>query len=270
MKHARQVSLDAILAGLDVWTAVKGRMRDNAHAQVLLEMAVVRLARMEELLAVGQLASAIGQGRLVVPAQGSGTPRPPAAMSEAAEGAKKNDPVMPDRAASPDSPGTSPATFSLTDSTLPALWTRVNRYLADKSPMLASHLKFAKLPAIFGPNTLVIRFQTEYNHAYEVCDAEENIHRIEEALLKECGKPITVACELVTERDPTPVPNSEAPNGGPRAPQAGDRKKQLMGLPLFRKAGEALGAQIWHVDDDFNPVAPTRPANDADPDPDEI
>jgi hypothetical protein len=56
--------------------------------------------------------------------------------------------------------------------------------------------------------------------------------------------------------------------------QASDRKKQLMGLPLFRKAGEALGAQIWHVDDDFNPVAPSRTANgnpqDTDPDPGEI
>ena len=38
-----------------------------------------------------------------------------------------------------------------------------------------------------------------------------------------------------------------------------DRKKSLAALPLFKKAGEALGAQIWHVDDDFNPVAP-RPA----------
>ena len=41
-----------------------------------------------------------------------------------------------------------------------------------------------------------------------------------------------------------------------------------MGLPLFRKAGEALGAQIWHVDDDFNPVARRADRSDKDQDTD--
>jgi hypothetical protein len=56
--------------------------------------------------------------------------------------------------------------------------------------------------------------------------------------------------------------------------QGSDRKKQLMWLPLFRKAGEALGAQIWHVDEDFNPAVPSRTAGpnptDTDSDRDEI
>jgi hypothetical protein len=39
-----------------------------------------------------------------------------------------------------------------------------------------------------------------------------------------------------------------------------DRKRTLQALPLFKKANEALGAQIWHVDEDFNPVVPPRPA----------
>ena len=59
------------------------------------------------------------------------------------------------------------------------------------------------------------------------------------------------------------------------APTAGDRKKSLLGLPLFKKASETLGAQIWHVDDDFNPIAPPRPvptsldeAEDSEPQPD--
>jgi len=42
-----------------------------------------------------------------------------------------------------------------------------------------------------------------------------------------------------------------------------------MDLPLFRKAGEALGAQIWHVDDEFNPAAPPRrPGETSTPDSD--
>jgi DNA polymerase-3 subunit gamma/tau len=267
LRHAQQVSLDAILAGLDVWTAVKGRMRDNAHAQVLLEMAVVRLARMDELLGVGQLAAALAQGR--VPVQGPGTSRSPAAANEAGESAKKNGRVTPGPAQAPDDTDPRMADVSLSESGLPSLWNRVNRHLSDRSPMLASHLKFASLPAIFGPNTLVIRFQSEYNQAYEVCDREENIRRIEETLERECGQPIKVVCELVTGPAPASL---QASNGPPRSAQTGDRKKQLMELPLFRKAGETLGAQIWHVDDDFNPIAPPRTAAAPDPetDPDEI
>lgn len=267
LRHAQQVSLDEILAGLDVWTAVKGRMRDNALAQVLLEMAVVRLARMDELLGVGKLASALAQGR--VPMQAPGTSRPPSTANEAGESAKKNGRVTPGPAPAPDNIRQHPAGVSLSELGLPSLWNRVNRHLSDKSPMLASHLKFASLPAISGPNTLVICFQSAYNQAYEVCDREENIRRIEETLERECGQGIKVVCELVTG------PASASPqdsNGPPQSAQTGDRKKQLMGLPLFRKAGEVLGAQIWHVDDDFNPIAPARPAAAPDPetDPDEI
>ena len=59
----------------------------------------------------------------------------------------------------------------------------------------------------------------------------------------------------------TPTPAAEPP-----ANAAAQRRKQLMGLPLFKKAGESLGAQIWHVDDEFNPTAPARTNKDKDPD----
>jgi hypothetical protein len=52
------------------------------------------------------------------------------------------------------------------------------------------------------------------------------------------------------------------------ANRSGERRKQLMGLPLFKKAGESLGAQIWHVDEDFNPTTPPQPATDPAPDAD--
>jgi hypothetical protein len=40
-----------------------------------------------------------------------------------------------------------------------------------------------------------------------------------------------------------------------------------MGLPLFKKAGDTLGAQIWHVDDEFNPAARSRGAKTEEPRP---
>jgi len=267
MKHSQQLGLDEILAGLDIWSATKSRLRDSALVQVLLEMAVVRLARMDELLSVGQLASSLSQGGIVSLAQATSTSRPAGAPDNAGVGSKKNGMLMNGAEASGHDNPVSESPLALTDATLPEIWARLNRYLSAKSPILANHLKLANLPAIFGPNTLAIRFSTEYNHAYEACDGEANLRRIEDALQRVVGSPVKVGIDLVTE---SPPPMSSDPPIS--RPHAGDRKKQLMGLPLFRKAGEALGAQIWHVDEDFNPVVPRRPTSDTNPqaDPDEI
>jgi DNA polymerase-3 subunit gamma/tau len=262
--HARQLSLDAILAGLDVWTSTKGRMRDNAHSQVLLEMAVVRLARMEELLSVGQLATTLSHGGVLSASPGSSSARSSTASLDAAPSKKNGQPIAHQgsngiEAAFLGSP------MELTELTLPGVWERANHYLTEKAPMLASHLKFASLPAIFGPNSLVLRFNSEYNHAYEVCDSEENLRRIEEALKSVTGTAVAVHCELETDRMPLGA-GAEMMLPTTRS-QVVDRKRQIMELPIFRKAEEALGAQILHLDEDFNPIAPPRPA--ADPDLDE-
>jgi hypothetical protein len=96
--------------------------------------------------------------------------------------------------------------------------------------------------------------------------SEGNTRRIEDALHKITGQSVTVRFELVTA--PLAVPAPVASN--PPATPAADRKKQLQSLPLFRKANESLGAQIWHVDDEFNPGAPSRPATNPETDTDEI
>jgi DNA polymerase-3 subunit gamma/tau len=270
-KQARQLSLDAILAGLDVWTATKGRMRDTPHAAVLLEMAVVRLARMDDLLSVGQLATALSQGGAVAvgPAQ-VGASRQAIAVIEAGDGAKKNGSLSREPPTNGVESNEADAPLTLSESTVSEIWERLNRYLNQKSPILANHLKLASLPAIFGPNSLAIRFHSEYNHAYQACATEGSTQRIQEALRKVTGQAILVRVDLVTQPVPG-TPSTASPNA-PRVLQPGDRKKQLMGLPMFRKAGEALGAQIWHVDDDFNPIAPpgVRAEPEADPDTDEI
>ena len=80
-------------------TATKGRMRGSSHIQVLLEMAVVRLCRLAEMLAVGQLAQALTQpGALpAVSAASAGTAAPPraqpTAQPPASEAAKKKRPA---------------------------------------------------------------------------------------------------------------------------------------------------------------------------------
>jgi DNA polymerase-3 subunit gamma/tau len=255
-KHAQGVSLDSILAGLEVWTATKGRMRGSPHTQVLLEMAVVRLCHLSDLRPVSQLIQALGQpgAQVTLPAASAGTPaqvRAAAGTSDGAAGAKKNGQptARNDDAVSSTNPELS--TLPLTESNLQEVWEQCLRYAADRFPILANHLKLASSYAIFGPNGLAIRFSPRYSHAYDACATDANRGRFEEVLRRLTGQAVTVRVEKTSEPagvgpEPAPVP-------------VADRKKTLQALPLFKKAGEALGAQIWHVDEDFNPAAP-RPA----------
>ena len=89
------------------------------------------------------------------------------------------------------------------------------------------------------------------------------MQRTQEFLRRVTGQASTIRMEL--DRAATaPMPHANGPVVPPPAPT--DRKRSLASLPLFKKASEALGAQIWHVDDDFNPLAPPRPEKDSDSD----
>jgi DNA polymerase-3 subunit gamma/tau len=263
-KHSQLLSLDAILGGLEVLTATKTRMRGSTHTQVLLEMAVVRLCRLTEMLSVGQLlqalkqpgASAAGAGNTGTVAQPRIVPSPP---TPNAEGAKKNG-LMAAKTEGDDSISADRSTIPLTESSLQAVWGRFLHYTGEKSPILAKHLSFSSSYATFGPNSLVIRFPVGYTDARDACAAEGNVQRLQESLRRVTGQPINVKFET----DPTPVsrPTPGLAAATPAPTGQADRKKTLAALPLFKKASETLGAQIWHVDDEFNPTAPPRTNKD--------
>src|SRR5262245_51279420 len=266
IKQAPGVALDSILAGLEVWTATKTRMRGSTHTQVLLEMAVVRLCNLGELRSVGQLIQALSQpeAQLAVAAP-AGTVAPTRAASAAppeGTGAKKNGPL---NSQSDRNRTTTPAelsTIPLTEATLHEVWARSLQYASEKFPILAKHLSFAILPATFGPNALAIRFTPGYSHAYDACAEEANLQRIREILKRVTGETIAVRVEKVSE------PNAAKADPTPLVAPVVDRKKAIMALPLFKKASEALGAQYWHADEDFNPNAAPRPNPKPAPDPD--
>jgi DNA polymerase-3 subunit gamma/tau len=266
-KQAQTLRLDAILAALEVLTATKARMRGTTHTQVLLEMAVVRLARLGDLRSIGelvQLAQAFGTAGAVLPAPGANAPQPAGARPQQAalppEAAKKNDPpTLPapagttGGASNNGTPAAKPSTLELNASTLPEVWVRFLQYTGEKYPILAKHLSFCSSHAIFGPNSLVIRFPPAYSESRTTCEAESGVQRIQEALRRVTGQAVAVRFEADAA---TAVP--AAPQ--PAASLVADDKRSLSALPLFRKAIEVFGAQIRHVDPDFNPAAPPRPA----------
>src|SRR5262249_19450965 len=63
VQQASALSLDTILAGLDVLNGARARLRTSNHGRLLVEMALVRLARLEDLVPISQLAQWVGQAR---------------------------------------------------------------------------------------------------------------------------------------------------------------------------------------------------------------
>jgi DNA polymerase-3 subunit gamma/tau len=259
--HAAGTNLDTVLAGLDVLTAAKAKLRGSPHVQVLLEVAVVRLARMDELLSVGQLTQLLASGGRQPPgATADGPPaptpgglRPPLALDPS----KKNGLIEFNGAQQPP-----PAPGDVSPETLPAVWERV---LQEVGPMRRGQLQFAGLPAILGPNSLAIRFPAGYSSAYDSCASESGVEVIQRALKRITHKDWLVRVES------TPGPVGSPPAGAaPARPE--QRTKDLLQLPLFKKAVEVLGAQMVRVDEGFDPqaVPDARPAAEATPDPGEV
>jgi hypothetical protein len=92
-----------------------------------------------------------------------------------------------------------------------------------------------------------------------VCNSEGNSLRIVEALTSLTGQPARVRFEQTAG---PAVPKREAP--AVASPQGPEVKSQIMNLPLFRHAREVLGAQVWHVEESFNPAAlPRQTGTDA-------
>src|SRR5262249_27960824 len=55
LAQAKSVHLDTLLAGLDILSATKARMLKSAHGRTLVEMALVRLGRLEDLVPLSTL-----------------------------------------------------------------------------------------------------------------------------------------------------------------------------------------------------------------------
>jgi DNA polymerase-3 subunit gamma/tau len=228
--QAKTNSLDTILAGLDVLATTKARLKTSNHGRTLVEMALVRLGRLGELQSLPQLAHWLGQLRI-----NGGTSGPRLALPESVK--KKplttNAPVH-------EGGGES---LPITDATVADVWSRV---LGMVGGMLAADLKKANLPAIFGPNTLAIRFPELYNKSRDNCQTAGNVTRIEDALKKVTGRPWTLRIETTPTTavvgSAASVPTPEAPPGV-RPPRRHPREEAEK-VPLVKYALDKFGAQL--------------------------
>src|SRR5205085_12280341 len=107
-------------------------------------------------------------------------------------------------------------------------------------------LRGVGFPAILGPNSLFIRVPAGYS-AYDYWADDRTVELIRSARAGVTGGEWGVRVEQVA----WPANGSAASPAAPPAPA--DRRKDLLQLPLFKKAVDTLGAQWVKVDDGFSP-----------------
>jgi DNA polymerase-3 subunit gamma/tau len=240
-QQSRTLPLDTILAGLDVLSATRGRLQYSSHGRTLVEMALVRLGRLGQLLSIGQLTQALD--RLASSGQAPATAGGPASRPAVPpEAVKKNILNPPAESAAPAGP------VPLTPETLPQIWGQV---LAQVGGMLALQLERAGLPAIFGPNTLALRFPSHYNGEQTYCQEPSRVARVEEILRKVLSRPTAIRIEGGPAVEPanrlTPPAESPTSPSRPRRNPKEDAEKE----PLVRRALDVLGAQVVRADEGF-------------------
>jgi DNA polymerase-3 subunit gamma/tau len=230
--HSKTVSIDTVLAGLDVLTTAKGRVRASTHVAVIVEAAVVRLCRLEELVAVNQLAATIASGAVTL------APTVPAVV-------KKNEIHPPIRPAV-TAPATNGQHRELTESTVESLWPLVLNEVGLTGGMI---LGKAGPPAILAPNSLALRFDANYSREYDQAASSTMQATLVASLKKLTGAEWTVRVEKRATRP------GETVNGSTETPaeQSAGRQKAILSHVLLAKIRETLGGQLVRMEDGFNP-----------------
>jgi DNA polymerase III subunit gamma/tau len=245
IRQGKALTLDAVLAGLDVLSTTRLRLRDSSHGRTLVEMALVRLCRLSDLLPVAQLAQ-----MLTSPERERGVRQNPSLALGAGktlstappEGLKKK--LL---SSAVDAPSPKPASPAVpTPESLPQVWSQI---LRSVGPMMGNFLEKAGLPAITGPNSLVLHFSADYNQAREYCQEPARLAKIEEAVRKGTGHPWILRVEGNAPAPTTaPAPAVEA---APALPPRRNHRAEAEKEPLVKRAVDALGAQIVRVEDGF-------------------
>jgi DNA polymerase-3 subunit gamma/tau len=268
--------LETILAGLDILAATKNRLRGSSHSRTWLEMALVRLTRLEDLISVGELAKSLGavaespSGNPTLPAPGPAPARPRLADHLAAPEARPLAPpstlVAPARPVAPALVGAgvseSAGSLRLTAETLPEVWSTV---ITQVGRMVANVLEKAAMPAILGPNSLAIRFPQEYNLECKHFQDHGGLEKTVAILRNITGQPWSLRVESAQEQSSSsrPPAGTEEKDAAPASRQQLEDK--ALQDPFVKHVKEVLNASFLKVDEGFGSL--TAAASEASEEP---
>jgi DNA polymerase-3 subunit gamma/tau len=239
-RQAAGLSLDTVMAGLDVLATTKARLRGSSHARILLEVALVRLSRLEDMLALSELAQSLEP---LTPAE-----TPKRLTSTATPAREPSADAVKKKLTAAFDASQAKATTLVDEQSLPQIWQEVIRQIG---PFLEKTLEVAGLPAILGPNVLVIRFPSHYNSECAHAQQPVNVSRIEEAFRRITGQGFSLRVELASGSGTAPSAATVQNDVGTSISPYKRQRAEAMKEPLIKKAMEILGAQLVDVDEGF-------------------
>jgi DNA polymerase-3 subunit gamma/tau len=236
--------LDTILAALQILDTTRARLRGSPHGRLLVEMALVRIARLENLHEIGALIARLTALEAGLPPAAGPGPGPGPGL--AGGGRKKSGAVPP--AAAPEHAASAPAADGAARELerIRQLWPDLFKKVGVKIGALLSRLDPARF-VLAPPDVLVIRVGAGYNWIVDECDQPEPRGRIEKELRKLLDQPVTVRFERFEE------PGGEGPDRGgasnpgtPPSPTPGSgarRPGNLDGDPMVQKVVQLFDAR---------------------------
>ena len=253
--------MEATLAGLEVLDHGLFRLRDSTHPRLLLELTLVRMARLAQVMPVAQLAQSL--------LQTGGQQRPATAPAARPMISRPAAPEPPPKKASAGDQATGPESPApqVTQQQVPKVqaprspleaWPDV---LAALGPMLGGKAGKATLK-VRAPNATTLFFPSSARASYDyLMGAAARVSKISELLSQHTGNACTVSLEL-EEGAETPSDNAQGTPEpevkiSPVARRLAKDRAEL--IPLVRHAVETFRATIVQADENFG-QSETKPA----------
>jgi DNA polymerase-3 subunit gamma/tau len=241
VQTGRRLGVDTVLALIQVVDQTLSRMRFSTYGRTLAELAVVRLSRMENLVAISELLGAIRSGaeiQIAAPAAGS--------SSAAHELKKKAAEVSTSGPASPPTAATNghaDAGEELTEASVERIWRDALSRVTDSLGVAAG---FADSVRLVGSNRVAVVFSAQYDSYAEMCRKPDRLARLEKALYDATGRVIKVDVEIAGGAAPADRPARAVE---PPAAAKRNRLKEVVDQPFVRRAMELFEAEPVNVDD---------------------
>ena len=233
--------LDTILAAQQVLAEARGRLRGSPHGRLLVEMALVRVARLEDLAEVGQLVARLAalEAGAPMPTNGVAAPAAPAVKKKLAppEAAPTAVARPVDGQAPPRPAPTADGPIRVEDAL--GIWKELVEVL---DPRLGGPLAKVRPSAISGPNILVIPVPSEYNWVADACDRDESRPKIEAALGRLLCRPAAIRFEKAAPDAKARVEPAPAP-----------RPDDLAQDPMVQKVSELFEARLVRIEAEDDP-----------------
>ena len=239
-----QFGLETLLAMAQILDQTLVRLRQSTHVRTLVELAVVRLCKLEDLEALpGLVARLEGQGdrgqgtggsgqRSEVRGQRSVSANEPSLAQGPQKKTDEND-----NGAVKEFGGSEPGGIAFDEGVAGKAWVQA---LGEIGDMTADFAARAERVAISGPNQLVVWFRKAYTQAQQYCARPDKRQKLEQTLSRLTGRQVRIDFAVLEE--------AEGPVGGPepvvKPASRRQRQQELLRNPIVRKASELFDTEI--------------------------